>query len=123
MADLAELAGINHLFGKGNRGDPAVIENDEISDLGFAHGGEHFFGISHIQSQRFLAHDVFAGAGGGRGDFGMGNIRGAESTISIRGDSTTSRQSVAAIASRAGRGRIRRGRGRVRKWCASRFWL
>ena len=68
MADLTELAGINQLFRVGNRRDAAVIEHHQISDLRFADGCNHLFGISYVQSQRFLAHDMFAGARCGQSD-------------------------------------------------------
>src|SRR5262249_16805905 len=71
-------AGIDYLFSKRDGGHTAIIEDDQVFDFRFTNGGEHFFGISDIQRERFLAHHMLAGPGRGRRDFGVRDVRRAD---------------------------------------------
>jgi hypothetical protein len=86
MINPADGAFIDHLLGLGDGGDAAVIVADHVDDLGLFDRGDHLFGLLDGEGEGLFAQDMFAGAGRGDGDLGMGIVgRGDVHDIDVGG--------------------------------------
>ena len=74
MKNLAKLAFVDQLLGKGDGRHTPVIVPDHVWHLGLLDGFHHLAGFFGRAAQRLFAHDHFAGLCGGNGYFMMGVI-------------------------------------------------
>ena len=94
MADLAELAGLDHLPGEPHRRHEAVVEPAEVLDAGRRDPLPDLVALGGVAAERLLAEDVLARLGGGDRGLGVERVRAAVVEEPIAGSSTSSRQSV-----------------------------
>ncbi len=78
MEDVTNGAVVDHFFGLGDGGDAAVVVANHVDDAGFLGGGDHLLALLDGEGEGFFAKDVFAGLGGGDGDFGVGIVGGVD---------------------------------------------
>ena len=77
VADLAELARLDHLAGETNGGDEAVVEGAEVLDPRCGDTLPDLVALVGVAAERLLAEDVLACLGGGDRRLGMKRVRAA----------------------------------------------
>ena len=77
VADLAELAGLDHLAREPHGGDEAVVEAAEVLDAGRLDALPDVVALVGVAAERLLAEDVLAGLGGGDRRLGVERVGAA----------------------------------------------
>ena len=77
VADLAELARLDHLAGEPDGRDEAVVEGAEVLDARRRDALPDVVALVGVAAERLLADDVLAGLGGGDRRLGVERVRAA----------------------------------------------